>query len=318
MSMIALPRKGRGAGRETSGLALVFTLVVVAILSIVALEFAFGRCIRAAIVDNHANDLKAQYAAGAAIEFAVGLITADGTGADGLDDLWALDIGELPVGESAMTWKVTDESGKLNLNRLVDERTGREDRKLVGVLERLMTILEMDIEPVAALLDWIDRDGDVRLHGAEDSYYYRGEGTGDCKDASLDVVEELVLVKGFDAEMVEKLMPFVTVYSDGKINLNTAPATVIQALLPSMDEQTVEDILLVRGEGIIHSVKELGSVNRMAPLDRVAIAALMTAKSKFFSIEGTGIHGESKCLVRVVVSRERPGKVKRLFWRIEG
>ncbi len=316
--MTALPGRRRGAGRETSGLALVFTLVVVAILSIVALEFAFDRRIRAAIVDNHANDLKALYAAGAAIEFAVGLITADGTGADGLEDLWALDIGELPVGESAMTWKVTDESGKINLNYLVDERTGREDRKLVGVLERLMTILEMDIEPVAALLDWLDPDGDIRLHGAEDSYYRRGKETGDCKDASLDVVEELVLVKGFDAEMVEKLMPFVTVYSDGKINLNTAPATVIQALLPSMDEQTVEDILLVRSEGTILSVKELGSVSRLAPLDRVAIGALMTAKSNFFSIEGTGIHGESKRLVRVVVSREKPGKVKRVFWRIEG
>lgn len=42
--------------------------------------------------------------------------------------------------------------------------------------------------------------------------------------------EEILLVKGMTRETYDKFKDFITVYTDGKVNINTAPAEVLQAL----------------------------------------------------------------------------------------
>jgi type II secretory pathway component PulK len=50
------------------------------------------------------------------------------------------------------------------------------------------------------------------------------------KNKPLDCVDEIYLVKGFNEKDVEPLMKIVTVNTDGRININTAPIEVLMTL----------------------------------------------------------------------------------------
>ena len=64
------------------------------------------------------------------------------------------------------------------------------------------------------------------------------------EDRPFKVLEQLGLVDGMTPEAFRALQPFVTVYSDGKVNLNTAPAEVLTAL--GMSESLVAKVLRFR------------------------------------------------------------------------
>ncbi len=300
-----------------SGAALIFVLVVVGVVSVAVLEFAFERQVEGSIARNHASDIKALYQAKAGAEFALGLVAADDVAVDGLEDLWALKLKALPVGDGWTTWDVADESGKLDLNRLVDGRSGEDDKRMMEVLERLMLLLELDNELIPALMDWLDADGDRRHRGAERTDYAGRWAAGRCKNGDLDSIDELVLVKGFETEMVETLRPFVTIYSGGKINVNTAPALLLQAMLPSMDEQAVKRVITARGDGAFRSTGEAIAVGELEGADRRAMLQMGTVRSSFFSVKATGQSGDSSRVVSVVAHRSESGKVEQVFWHIE-
>ena len=65
----------------------------------------------------------------------------------------------------------------------------------------------------------------------------------------LDTIEELRLVKGFDSAAINKLRPFVTVYTDeqlsqtAKININTAPKNLIAVLSDKMTDDLATRVL---------------------------------------------------------------------------
>ena len=98
-------------------------------------------------------------------------------------------------------------------------------------------------EVIGNLVDWIDPD-DNRVsidpftwrfqEGAgegEDSYYRDSEERYRSKDSMFDSVEELRLVRGVSDELYAFLKDRVSVHASKKINMNTASADVIAALL---------------------------------------------------------------------------------------
>jgi general secretion pathway protein K len=70
------------------------------------------------------------------------------------------------------------------------------------------------------------------MGGAEDEYYLSLEPPYHCKNAPMDSIEEILLVKGmkseyfFTTENYDGLKNYVTVGTSGKININTASEMV--------------------------------------------------------------------------------------------
>jgi type II secretory pathway component PulK len=101
--------------------------------------------------------------------------------------------------ERTMRFGVTPESSKLNLNTASDPQ-------IADLITPLL--LDLGIETpdglVNALLDWRDQDSDTRDGGAEDEYYNNLEPgpAYATKNAPFDTVEELLLVKGFNAAIL--------------------------------------------------------------------------------------------------------------------
>ncbi|ADC89161.1 hypothetical protein Thal_0527 [Thermocrinis albus DSM 14484] len=191
-----------------------------------------------------------------------GILTEDDPSVDTLSDTWARPL-TLATEKGDITISVYDEERYINLNT-VPER----------VLKRLSVILNIDPSYWDRLLAWTGRKNITF-----DSAY-------PIKASPMDSLEELYYM-GFNKEdLVGKtvgarfypgILSVATVYSSGKINVNTAPLYVLMALDDRIDEdlarriierrdkepfRRVEDLLLVEGFtlDILYSVRDLVDV----------------------------------------------------------
>ncbi|HEX4590050.1 MAG TPA: hypothetical protein VH120_08990, partial [Gemmataceae bacterium] len=181
---------------------------------------------------------------------------------------------EAPSDSSSFRYGVTDESGKINPNALMQiDPTGK------VLHDALMKLPNMTEDVADAIVDWIDPDDEPRANGAENSYYMGLSPGYRCKNGPLDSLEELLLVRGVTpdllfgtdrnrngapdpdeaddgsgAEGVRGWSAYLTVYtrernvdSDGnpRININdTDTATLQQNLTQALGDQTLVDFIM--------------------------------------------------------------------------
>lgn len=132
-----------------------------------------------------------------------------------------------------------DEERKMNLNEvtavhplktLIKTATGLED-SAAGDL-------------AASILDWKDEDDVLNAGGAETRYYRLQSPAYSAKNAAFDSLEELMLVKGMNAQIYSLLAPHLSLYAASEINLNTAAEPVL--LAQGMSENLTAKILEYR------------------------------------------------------------------------
>jgi len=90
---------------------------------------------------------------------------------------------------------VVDETSKLNLNVATREQ-------LIRLFEQLRLENVTPVELAEALMDWRDADETPRPNGAETSYYQTLTPAYRCKNAPLETVEEVLLIKGFNGRIL--------------------------------------------------------------------------------------------------------------------
>ena len=145
----------------------------------------------------------------------------------------------LPEGVEVRVW---DHAGKINLNNLSRTR-----------FKVLLEARGLDEDRVSELLDawqdWIDRDDLKRLNGAEKEYYERLDPPYAPRNAKLETVEELLLIKGFGELLKDvDLQAVFTVYGNHTgVNPNLANADTLR-LLPGGEPKVVEALLKERVE----------------------------------------------------------------------
>lgn len=115
-------------------------------------------------------------------------------------------------------------------------------------LRRLFQALELDPEPIQAILDWIDPDTETRFpNGAEDDYYTDQQPAYRTGNRALVSVRELLLIKGITRETYRTLAPFVVCLPQAsKVNVNTASKEVLMSLAPGLDSNTVNTLIRAR------------------------------------------------------------------------
>lgn len=198
---------------------------------------------------------------------------------DSLLDTWAIGIPFRQINKAVMRCTISDEYGKINLNALVstiappmgvpatDGDTGGEGNTpqpapsittpalgadgedaqfaqsenllLAEAVRLLFEARGVDSDPTDAILDWIDADEEPRPNGAENDFYGALEVPYGCKNAPMDSVEELLLIKGITPELFFgngdmdqlPLNELFTVRGErhGRVNINTAQPEVLQA-----------------------------------------------------------------------------------------
>ena len=142
--------------------------------------------------------------------------------------------------ERLTRYGTSDEEGKININKID-----------LAVLERLFIIgvgldqIEAQ-ELAASIIDWRDSDSELSIpSGSAEGQYYRNlEYPYEVKNAEFEVPDELLLVKGMTQDIFEKTKNYITIYGDGRVNINTAPKIVLLAL--GLSEDIVAKILFLR------------------------------------------------------------------------
>jgi general secretion pathway protein K len=296
-------------GYRNEGMALVMVLWVLMLLSIIALEFCYAMRTEVDICANQRDDIKGYFMARAGVERALlemmrftrmegGLLREEGdvkedesAGSAGLVDegeteIWKADGTpyEVPFRDGKFEVRIEDEGGKVNINYASGE-----------ILRQLLNSLELPevpseegniVDVVAdSILDWRDEDNLHRINGAEDDYYNGLPEPYDCKDGPFYAVEELLLVRGVTPKVYQKLSNCVTVYSDGKINVNTASPEVLRSLL--LDDTLVTAVVEQRKITKFYSLDEL--IPLLGEGIYLAVRSSITLNPiSFYTIKSTG------------------------------
>lgn len=205
---------------------------------------------------------RSYYVAQSAVRAVLPLLPSSSESAHTLQDPWAIGAPPLEIDGNLVEVKITDEERFYNPNAMIG-KDGQVDDDQVKVFRRLVKQLgQRDDEVVNPILDWIDADSNRRLPGGAEALDY---GERLPKNAPLDSIDEILQVKGipptllrgsgaspspgagraFQSGGIEKygLSPLITVHSNGKVNINTAPPAVLQALAENLDSGLVKAII---------------------------------------------------------------------------
>ncbi|MEK7759113.1 MAG: type II secretion system minor pseudopilin GspK [Pseudomonadota bacterium] len=232
--------------RHQRGLALITAVLVVAIVATVATTLALGEQVWFRQAQNMSNRAQAESLRQGALNYAAILLTRDGKDnkTDHLGELWAKPLPPLPVEDGMIAFTVSDAQGRFNLNNLV-QPNGAPSSDHIVMFQRLLIALSLDPGLSGALRDWLDTNTTVDgPGGAEDIEYLSLPQPYRSANQPLQSVDELRLVKGFSAKIVEKLLPYVTALPvPTTINVNTAPDQVLAALFTNLPASALQPVL---------------------------------------------------------------------------
>ncbi len=204
-----------------------------------------------------------------------------------------------------VSYSIQPEDGKLNLNHLItnsDELNNSYHR----IFSRLFEALDLDIDSIAAIIDWIDLNDFQTTNGAERAEYSSLEPSRKIKNGPMYSLSELSVVIGFDKNLVyseripanfqkekderasigeieEELIQSddwvlannLTAYlpeqllGTEKVNLNAARYHVLYSLAENMGKQEVTALFKLRAEKVY--VKDTKDIEALAELKQPSI-----------------------------------------------
>lgn len=97
-------------------------------------------------------------------------------------------------GECEVT--IGDEGSKINLNWIAAK--AKSDRQvLADILENSCGLYDEERDTIVdSIIDWVDKDHEHLMSGAEDDYYESLEDPYECRDGEFVILDELLLVRG--------------------------------------------------------------------------------------------------------------------------
>ena len=226
-------------------ITVIWTLSILAIFTVAinrqaSQELLFGQWMR--------NRILARSLSKAGIERALAQLQTDKFEAfDAFNESWSSEekaFKDIPLGEGSFSvvcgtrFGACDEASRININT-ADELTlknllmldkGMDDKKATQIAQSIM--------------DWRDADDAAMPEGAESQHYRAQSRPYEPRNGPFQSMEELLMVRGMDEKIFDFLKPFITVYTDGKVNLNTAPKEVIRAF--GMDDDLAKTLVAYR------------------------------------------------------------------------
>jgi general secretion pathway protein K len=320
------------------GVILIIVMIVLSGLSLLALGVSSRCLVETRLAQYQLDRAYAKQLAQAGVVLAIERLYEDRGTTDSLGEPWHGNLslnGQRWLSDPALRYagaqevrvRCTDEDSRLNVN--------------LSEPAALLALPGMTAEILAAVQDWRDADDDVRRGGAEKQYYLSIADPYLAKNKPLEIPSELLLVKGIDqaayqgvsartglaaqsgqpsqpVQQVQQVQPglrdYLTVYGNGKVNLNTAPLEVLRAI-PGLSERSARRIVQVRdgpdgapGTSDDRPFANLGEVTalcRLGEFETDVVNKFCKVNSEYFRIqsESSIAGGRVACRLEVVVHR---------------
>ncbi len=333
------------------GIALIVVMIAIFVLTIMAGAFAYSMKVETKLAMNANNDSDLEWLGRSGVEYTRWLLAQENCPYDSRNQIWAGGPGApcetngplagaslkgIVIGDGYVDLTIIDLERKINVNT-ADE----------AILNSVMRGVGADATQsgtiVDSILDWVDRDDNTRVNGAESDFYQGLTPPYVAKNGPIDDPSELLFIHGIrenpaiyskkydDQQSVDRfgnplpsqqytnhLEDVFTALSSGRVNINTADRDIL-AMIPGMDEAIADQIIRVRSgpDGVdgtdddtpFASVGELASVG----LPQAAAPSLnhyCTTKSSTFQVEVDAHIGGSEKKYRAIVGRNNPRDIQ--------
>ena len=309
-----LPASSRCAERGVAVITALLTVALVAGMA-TALVADYGAGLES-LAGRH-DQAQARWLARGAVDWGRNILSDD-AGSNNIDHLgepWALRVPPTPVEDGEVGGELRDLSGLFNVNNVAPDGLG--DEAQAEALMRLMRAT--GIAPAKAenavltLIDWLDKDALALAGGSDERSVLRATGArSGPPDAPLAHVDELAEVPGFDADVLARLRPFVTALpAPSQVNVNTASAEVLHALLPELRLDAARVLVAERDRAWFKDVPDFNA--RLPEGTGFAPANFVSARSTHILATGRARYGLS--VVRMEVLLDRRQKWPAIVWQ---
>ena len=286
-----------GVKNNSDGAALIIVLLIVTIVTAIVVQFASDVYTSTNALYNWTFAQKTSLIAKSGNELAIKTIT------ENINDFpYASEPVIIPIdklfaqSDAKMVVSVVDENAKININKIVFPNG--EKRVEHDIFIRLLKHLSIDTSMADRVADWIDADKEPRV----------GDSEINAKSGLLDSIDELLLIKGIDRAVYDKISPYVTIYGDGQINLNSAELPVLMALSDTITEEVAERIIAYRKSD---PFKTTGDINKVPGIAEINLSGSKDVRGNAFTITSTATDNKVQRTIRAVINSS--GKV--LFWQ---
>jgi general secretion pathway protein K len=325
-------RKMKNPKKAKAGAALLVALWVLVILSLIVGSFAFEVQLEGMLVSYKRKKFRAEMMAYSGIEYARAILDKSAKAKElEIEDMEEDKDGFMQSALYIQRGLSTSSTIELGDGSFTVTIASAEAGRNVNLLTRdeWLDILEMANVPstdwdtmIDCLEDWID-PGDLHgLNGAEsDDPFYQDLGYP-VKNGPLDSVEELLMVKGWgpdilygkdadeDSDAIFGIADLLTVWGDGKVNLNTADTDTLLSFAEYEDwelESVMEARMGLDGEAgtLDDGIKNLGDVG--------ADANKFKLQSSFVKVTSTGdIFGNQYQIACIFLLKEKGSVI--VYW----
>lgn len=206
----------------------------------------------------------------------------------------------LPFEQGICEVRVFGEAGKVNINTVTDPTL----RKIIGQLG-----LEGEARDIVvdSILDWRDPADLHRINGAKNDYYQSLKEPYNCKSGYLDSIEELLLVRGVTPDLFYGkkgknngeggaklegigLKDLFSIYSSGEqIDINSASLPVLTIVL-GIPKDVADAIIKAREDkGFQDQADLLQRVPELSPLvTQIAGLVVYSSMTSYYTVESRG------------------------------
>lgn len=290
------------------------------------------------------NTEKAYYIAVSTMPAIMQVFAMDDASYDGPSDTWAQALPAVKTKEGKIYFQIEDEDRYFNPNYIInsdkkeeneeasnagsdtdtDTAQGKIEKWHYAQFKRLLKITHCEESLADKAADWIDSGNTPTLPGGFEGKAPSGVN---YKNAELDSIYEILYIldtdkgdfygktvkdtgypglgkPGLGKPGLEKLL---TVYSGGKVNINTAPKEILMSLDDAVTEETANAIIRRRAENPFKNVKELGDIPGINMDILYKLGQVADVKSEYYRIRITVDMGQIKPTLNCVVKRNENG-----------
>lgn len=340
-----MPRNPETARRQQRGMALVLALMAISFLVAVTVQLFATVNWQMQAAGNLGEGVMLDAMTRSSLNLARAALYADQkeNNFDSEHDSWGtLDQERISnlLGTGRLAATVEDLSGRLQVNALYysnkkdpakkQPHEARQRELWLRFLTSGLFAVE-DEEQAESLLDamydWIDEnDLEKEGNGAESGFYQGLQPPYSARNKPVAYPEELLLIRGMTPELFYGngkylgLSRFITVAgTDGKINLNSAPAELIQYLAPGIDAEAAGKLVEFRQEPDNRDMLATPGWYKQVPAfpgDVDIPQDLLTVKSQYFLVKAIAENAGVTRIGTGIVHRDDKGEQKLLFWEV--
>ena len=233
---------------------------------------------------------------------------------DHLGEDWATVLPPIGVEGGVVSGAISDLQGRFNLNNLVDDE-GVASQTEIDRLKHLFDVLDLDSNKVQAIVDWIDKDQETTFpDGAEDNVYLGREVAYRTANRRMSSPSELLLVEGISFEDYQTLRPYVCALpKPTPININTAPAAVLQIVIPGLEAGDAEQLISEREDKPFDSIENFRNDSLVKPHlsgndnNQNNMTDGLSVSSQFFLLTAAAGYDRATVQMASVIARDGQG-----------